>query len=88
MGYPFPPSHATLFPLVKPLELCAWLNEELHLHLLEFSHAEDELACYNLVAEGFAYLRNSEWDLHASCLLHVEVVDEDALCCFWAEVDG
>ena len=82
------PCHATLLPLVKPLELCAWLHEELHLHLLKLTHAEDELTGYYLVAEGFAYLRDAEWHLHATSLLHIEVVDKDALSCLRTQIDS
>ena len=34
------PSKANLLPILKPLHLCTWLAEELHLHLLELTHTE------------------------------------------------
>ena len=40
------------------------------------------------VAEGLTNLCDAEGDLHAAGLLHVEVVDKDALCRFGTEVDG
>ena len=80
------PLHAQLLPLLEVLELGARLYEELHLHLLELAHTEDELACYDLVAERLADLCDAERNLHTACLLHVKVVDEDALCCLRAEV--
>ena len=82
------PLHAGLFPLLEPLHLGAGLAEEFHLHLLEFAHAEDELAGHHLVAEGLADLRDAEGDLHAAGLLHVDIVHEDALGCLRAEIDG
>ena len=82
------PLHAGLLPLGEPLELGAGLDEELHLHLLELAHAEDELAGHNLVAEGLTYLCDAEGQLHAAGLLHVEVVDEDALSRLGTQVDG
>ena len=80
------PLHAGLLPLGEPVELCTGLDEELHLHLFELTHTEDELACYNLVAESLAYLGNAEGKLHAARLLHIEVVHEDTLCRFRTEI--
>jgi hypothetical protein len=57
----------------------AGLDEELHLHLLELAGAEDEVAGRDLVAEALADLADAERRLLARRLLHVEVVDEDAL---------
>ena len=82
------PLHAGFFPFGEPVELGTWLDEELHLHLFKLSHAEDELAGYNLVAEGFADLCYAEGNLHASSLLHVEVVDEDALRRLGTQING
>ena len=62
-------------------------DEELHLHLLEFTHAEDELAGNDLVPEGLSDLRDAERQLHSTGLLDVEEVDEDALRRLRAEVD-
>ena len=59
----------------------------MHLHLLEFAHAEDELAGDDLVPEGLADLRDAKRQLHAAGLLDVEEVDENALRRFGAEVD-
>ena len=59
----------------------------MHLHLLEFAHAEDELAGDDLVPEGLADLRDAERQLHAAGLLDVEEVDEDALRRLRAEID-
>ena len=72
------PLHAGLFPLGEPVELRTGLDEELHLHLLELAHAEDELPGHDLVAESLADLRDAERNLHAAGLLDIEVVDENA----------
>ena len=81
------PLHTDLLPLCEPLHLGAGLNEELHLHLLKLAHAEDKLTCHNLVTESLAYLCDTERNLHAACLLNVQIVHEDALSCLWTEVD-
>ena len=62
--------------------------EELHLHLFELAHAEDELTGHDFVAERLADLCDAEGDAHAAGFLHVEVVDEDALGCFGAQKHG
>ena len=82
------PLQTLLFPVLEPLQLGSGTYEELHLHLLEFAHTEDELAGDNLVAESFADLCDAERYLHAAALLHIEKVDEDALGSLWAEVEG
>ena len=81
------PGQTMLLPVVEPLHLRAGLAEELHLHLLKLAHAEDELSGHDLVAEGLADLGNAEGQLHASRLLYVEVVDEDALCGLRTQID-
>ena len=73
------PFEASLAPCVEPFELLARTHEELHLHLFELAHAENELTCHNLVAECFSDLRYAKRNAHASCLLHVEIVYEYAL---------
>ena len=83
----FVPCKTCLLPLLEPIHFGARLNEELHLHLFELTHTEDELASYDLVTEGFTNLSDTERYLHTARLLHVEVVNEDALCRFRTEVD-
>ena len=80
------PFEAPFLPLAEPCELLARAHEELHFHLLEFAHAEDELACHDFVAECLAYLRYAEGNAHAAGLLHVEVVHEYALSRFGTQV--
>src|SRR5207247_7010508 len=50
-------------PMLVPFLVGAWLDEELHLHLLELAGAEDEVARCDLVAERLADLPDPEWDL-------------------------
>ena len=54
-------------------------DEELHLHLLELAHAEEEVPGRDLVAEALADLRDPERRLHAQRRGDVLEVDEDAL---------
>ncbi|CAB4968878.1 unannotated protein [freshwater metagenome] len=69
-----------------PLLIAARLDEELHLHLLELTGAEDEVARGDLVAEALAGLADAEWRLLAGRVHDIEVIDEDALRSFGAEV--
>ena len=63
-------------------------DEVLHLHLLEFPHAEDELSGDDLVAETPCRSARCRRDLHPSGLLDVEEVHENTLGRFRAKVDG
>ena len=81
------PCKTVLFPCLEPVEFRTRLDEELHLHLLEFPHPEDELAGHNLISEGFSYLSYSERNLHAAGLLHIQVVHEYSLCRFRTQID-
>ena len=65
------PLDSGLLPVLVPLALRARRDEELHLHLLEFTHAEDELAGNDLVPEGLSNLRDAERQLHSTGLLDV-----------------
>src|SRR5450432_841579 len=76
---PHVPRKPRVDPVLVPLLVAARLDEELHLHLLELAGAEDEVSWCDLVAETLTLLRDAEWRLLARRLLHVEVVDEDAL---------
>ena len=66
-------------PVLVPLVVCARLDEELDLHLLELAVAEDEVARRDLVAERLADLGDAEGQLLAPRLLTIGEVDEDAL---------
>ena len=80
------PGHAGLLPTVPPLHLGARAHEELHLHLLELAHAEDELAGYDFVTESLTNLGDTERNLHTTGLLYIQVIYEDTLCRFRTKV--
>ncbi len=79
------PFHPDIPPGLKPSQLSAGFHEELHLHLLEFPHPEDELAGHDLIAERLADLGDPERDLHTPCFLNVQVVYENTLGRFGPE---
>ena len=81
------PCHTVLLPLCEPVELRTWLDEELHLHLLELPHTEDELTCHNLISEGLTDLCDTERNLHTTGLLYVEIVYENTLCSLRTQID-
>ena len=81
------PLHTGLLPFREPLQLRARLYEELHLHLLELPHTEDELTGHNLITESLTDLGNTERNLHTTSLLHVQVVHEDTLSRLRTQID-
>ena len=80
------PILAEFLPIRKPLKVGARLAEELQLHLLELSDAEDEVSGSNLVTEGLADLTDAERHLHSRGSLHVQEIDEYALRRLGAEI--
>ena len=82
------PFQTFFLPFLEPFDLGARAYEELHLHLFELSHSEDELTGDDFVAECLSCLCDAERNLHAACLLHVEVVDEDTLSCLRTQIDS
>src|SRR5690349_23153022 len=81
------PLHSLLFPVLEPLHVRARLDEELHLHLLELTCAENEISGRDLVAERFADLRDSKRDLLSCRLLDVEEIDVNPLRGLRPQVD-
>ena len=81
------PAKTQVLPEVEPLELLTRADEELHLHLLELAHTEDELTGNDLIAEGLTDLCDTEGHLHTACLLHIEEVHEDPLSRLGAQID-
>ena len=75
-------------PVVEPLQIGAGLAEELQLHLLELTDAEDEVARGDLVAEGLADLAHAEGQLAAGGALGVDKVGEDALRRLGTQIHG
>src|SRR5690606_3052015 len=81
------PFHTAPLPILVPLHFRSGLNEELHLHLFKFAHAENELPRNNLISECLANLRNTKWNLHAACLLDVKEVHKNSLSRFRSQVN-
>ena len=74
-----PVAAAASIQYAVPLVGLGGRDEELHLHLLELAHAEEEVPRRDLVAEALADLRDAERRLHAQRRRDVLEVDEDAL---------
>ncbi|MPN45786.1 hypothetical protein SDC9_193358 [bioreactor metagenome] len=73
--------------MFEPLHFFAGTYKKLHFHLLELPDAEDELTGYNLVAESFTNLGDTERNLHTTGFLYVQVVHKNTLSRFGAQVD-
>ena len=73
-------------PLLEPFHLFARTNEELHFHLFELAHTENELTGNDLVTESLTDLGDTERYFHAAGLLYVQEVDENTLCRFRAQI--
>src|SRR5438105_14718948 len=73
------PGHARLHPVGVPALGVVRRHEELHLHLLELTEPEEEVAGGDLVAERLPDLRDAERGATPRQLEHVLEVDEDAL---------
>src|SRR5919202_1814914 len=73
------PAHSLVLPMVEPPLVVARLDEELHLHLLEFALPENELPCRDLVPETESLLGDSKRHSHAHRVDHVLEVDEHSL---------
>ena len=80
------PFQTSSLPGLEPVKLRTRLHEELHFHLLELAHAEDELAGYDFVTESLTNLGDTERNLHATGFLYIQVIYEDTLCRFRAQV--
>ena len=80
------PFQTGLFPFLEPFELRTRFYEELHFHLFELTHTEDELAGHDFVTERLTNLCDTERHLHTAGLLYVQVVHEDTLSGFRTEV--
>ena len=63
-------------------------NKKLHFHLFKFAHAENKLTCYDLVSESLTGLRNTKWNFHTRCLLHVQKIYKNALRSFGTQING
>ena len=80
------PFESFFLPLLIPFFLCSRWDEELHFHLFEFAHAEDELTGYDFIAKGFSNLCNTKGKFHPSRFLDIEEVDKNSLCGFGPQI--
>ena len=80
------PSHTRLLPFREPIQFSTWLHEELHFHLLELTHTENELASHDFITESLSNLSDTERNLHTTRLLHVQIVYENTLCRFGTQI--
>ncbi len=81
------PVPAEAAPVVEPFQVFAGLAEEFQFHLLELTHAEDEVTGRNLIPEGLADLRDAGRQLFSGGPHGVLEVHEDTLSSFRAQVD-
>ena len=81
------PLHARFLPMGEPFQFRSRLHEKLHFHLLKLTHTEDKLPRDDFVTEGFSYLGDTERQLHAPRLLHIQIVDEYALGSLRTEIN-
>lgn len=76
----FEPVGAPVDPVAVPLgPVVVFVDEVLHLHLLEFAGAEDEVARGDFVAERLAGLRDAEGEFYAAGVHDVLEIDKHAL---------
>jgi len=81
------PFQTDFFPFLEPVKLCSRFYEELHFHLFELTHTEDELTGNDLVTESLTNLCNTERNFHTTCFLYIQVVYENPLCSFRTKVN-
>src|SRR5262245_917660 len=80
------PGKALVDPLLMPFFIRSRQDKELDLHLLEFPRPKSEVAGRDLIAKGFADLRNAEREFLARCLQNVVEIYEDSLGRFRSQV--
>src|SRR5688572_8393978 len=82
------PSHAGVSPLLVPIQFGARTYEELHLHLLKFTHPKDKLTGDDLISKSLSDLGDSEGNLHSCSLLHIQKVHKNPLCSLRTQING
>src|SRR5690606_17084354 len=82
------PLQPSLLPFLIPFQFRTRTDEKLKFHLLEFSHAHNELPSNHFVSKSFSDLGNAEGDFHPSALLHIEKIHKNALRGLWTKIDG
>ena len=81
------PFQSGCFPSLEPVEFSTRLYEELHFHLLELTHTENELTRNDLVTESLTDLCDTERNLHAAGLLYIQIVHKDTLGSFRTKIN-
>jgi len=54
------PVHSLFQPVMEPFNIVSRFDEKFHFHLLEFTAAENKIACSNFIAKGLADLGDAE----------------------------
>ena len=67
-----------------PFEVFAWLAEEFHLHLIEFTGSKCHIAWSNLISKGFTNIADTDWEFMTSRSHDVFKVHENALSSLWS----
>jgi len=81
------PLHPCLSPLFKPTIVVTGLHKKLHLHLLELSRPENEIARRDFIAKSLANLCDTKRDLFSGRLHDIQVVHIYSLRCLRPQVD-
>ena len=80
------PFQTSFFPFLEPFKFSSRFYEELHFHLFELTHTEDELTCNDFVTESLTNLSDTERNFHTSCFLNIQVVYENTLSSFRTQI--
>ncbi len=83
----FMPFQTNLLPFLEPIQFRSRFYKELHLHLFELTHTEDELTGNNLITESLTNLGNTERYFHTTGFLHIQIVYKDTLCRFRTKIN-
>ena len=82
----FMPFQTDFFPFLEPVKFSSRFYKELHFHLFELTHTEDELTGNDFVTESLTNLCNTERNFHTSCFLNIQVVYENTLSSFRTQI--
>src|SRR6476620_1802804 len=82
------PLHSLGFPVLEPFHIRTGLDEELHLHLLKFTRAENEIPRRDFVSESFSDLRNSKRNFLPRGLLNIQEVHVRSLRSFRPQINN
>ena len=74
-----PPAKTGVAPVLIPFGRFTGMNEELEFHLLELTRPERKIARRDLVAEGFADLRNPKRHAHPIAIQHIPELGKNSL---------